>query len=352
MRTGAWLRMLARNRFAISPWRWGLAFMVSLSTPVNSAFYWLQQAVFGRRIERTELVADPLFIIGHWRSGTTLLHELLVRDERFTFPDTYACFAPNHFVLSRPLITPWLQFLMPSQRPMDNMRISWDRPQEDEFALLAMGLLSPYESLAFPNRIPPGVANFDAATGDPDARRRWQEGLVWFLKCVTYCSPKRIILKSPPHTRRIETLLDVFPNAQFIHIVRDPCALFASTMRLWKSLSLVQGLQVPSDEGLEEAVFTGLEQMYAALAEQKQRVNPANFVDVRYEDLVADPEAELRRVYATLGLDGFDAYLPKLRDYWDSVAGYAADQYDLDPATRRRIAHRWGPILAEYGYTV
>jgi omega-hydroxy-beta-dihydromenaquinone-9 sulfotransferase len=352
MRTGAWLKMLARNRFAISPRRWGLAFMVSLSTPVNSALYWLQRATFGRRIEQTELVADPLFIIGHWRSGTTLLHELLVQDERFAFPDTYACFAPNHFVLSRPLITPWLRFLLPSMRPMDNMRISWERPQEDEFALLALGLPSPYESLAFPNRIPPGLAHFEETGSDAAARQHWQEGLVWFLKCVTYRKPKRVILKSPPHTRRIETLVDVFPNAQFVHIVRDPCALFASTMRLWKSLAFVQGLQVPSDAGLEEAVFAGLEQMYAALAEQKRQVDPANFVSVRYEDLVADPESELRRVYATLRLGGFATYLPRLREYWDGVAGYSADQYDLDPALRRRIADRWGPILAEYGYTV
>ena len=41
----------------------------------------------------------PVFVIGHWRAGTTLLHELLVRDPRHTYPNTYDCFGPNHFLL-------------------------------------------------------------------------------------------------------------------------------------------------------------------------------------------------------------------------------------------------------------
>ena len=48
-------------------------------------------------------------MIGHWRSGTTLLHELLVLDPRHTFPDTYACFAPNHFLVSGWWMKPCLQ---------------------------------------------------------------------------------------------------------------------------------------------------------------------------------------------------------------------------------------------------
>jgi len=352
MRTRCWLRMLRRNRFAISPTRVGLACTVSMGTVVNSILHRVQRVLLGRRIEATALVGDPIFVIGHWRSGTTLLHELLVQDERFAFPDTYSCFAPNHFLVSRSLIAPWLRFLLPSLRPMDNMRISWDRPQEDEFALLAMGLPSPYESLAFPNRIRPGLEHFDDGRWPAGTRQRWKDEFLWFLKCVTYADPRRIVLKSPPHTRRIATLLELFPRARFVHIVRDPCALFASTARLWKSLSTIQGLQVPRNDDLEESVFRGLEEMYATLHKQKERIDPSHLVEIRYEDLVADPRPVMQRIYDHLSLGEFESYFPRLQAYWEAAAGYTASRYDLQPDVRRRIAQRWDGFLSEYGYTI
>ena len=83
--------------------------------------------------------APPIFILGHWRTGTTLLHEFMIRDERFGYPTTYECMDPNHFLLTEGLFTRWLNFLVPTHRPMDNMKAGFDRPQEDEFALCMLG---------------------------------------------------------------------------------------------------------------------------------------------------------------------------------------------------------------------
>ena len=108
----------------------------------------------GRRIARVRIGEAPVFIIGHWRTGTTLLHELLILDERHTFPNTYDCLVPNHFLLTESFFLRWMRFLMPAHRPMDNMAAGWDRPQEDEFALCMLGQPSPYLTIAFPNRPP------------------------------------------------------------------------------------------------------------------------------------------------------------------------------------------------------
>jgi hypothetical protein len=99
----------------------------------------VQEAFLGPRIRRTLIREAPLFIIGHWRTGTTLLHELLILDPRHTHPTTHECLEPNHCLLTEKLLTLALQFLEPSHRPMDNMATGWDRPQEDEFALCMMG---------------------------------------------------------------------------------------------------------------------------------------------------------------------------------------------------------------------
>ena len=136
---GGWVGLLVRNRFAVAPKRIAMAVIIFIVACVNCVLWLIQNLLLGRKIQRAKIDDDPIFVIGHWRSGTTLLHELLVLDPRHTFPDTYACFAPNHFLVSGWWMRPCLQFLLPSRRPMDNMVAGWDRPQEDEFALCNMG---------------------------------------------------------------------------------------------------------------------------------------------------------------------------------------------------------------------
>ena len=102
------------------------------------------------------------------------------------------------------------------------MASGWDRPQEDEFALCNMGVPSPYLTISFPNRPPQCDEYLDLAGLSPRRRERWKRGLMWFLKCVTLRQPKRIVLKSPQHTCRVKTLLEMFPRARFVHIVRNP----------------------------------------------------------------------------------------------------------------------------------
>src|SRR5262249_2613410 len=126
----AWLRLLARNRFAVHPGHLYIAAVVTVVSSVHTALRFLQDACYGEQVSRTPVRQAPLFIIGHWRTGTTLLHECLIRDERHTYPNTYECLEPNHFLLTEDLVKRWLGFLMPLRRPMDNMAAGWDRPQE------------------------------------------------------------------------------------------------------------------------------------------------------------------------------------------------------------------------------
>jgi len=76
-----WFPMLVRNGFRMSPRRWVMSLLMSILSLINLGLWLLQTLIWGRRIARTQLAGDPIFVIGHWRSGTTLLHELLVLDE-------------------------------------------------------------------------------------------------------------------------------------------------------------------------------------------------------------------------------------------------------------------------------
>jgi omega-hydroxy-beta-dihydromenaquinone-9 sulfotransferase len=350
MTTMPWFSLLIRNRFQISPWRWSMAFLICFIALFNSFLAVLQAIVLTGRIRRTKLADDPIFILGHWRSGTTLLHELLVLDPRHTYPTTYECFAPNHFLVSGDVI-PWLlPFLIPGQRPMDNMASGWGHPQEDEFALCNMGLPSPYLTVAFPNRPPQCGEYLTLRRVEPAARERWKSGLVWFLKCLTVRRNQRIVLKSPAHTARVRTLLEMFPNARFVHIVRDPVVLFASTVNLWKRLYRDHGLQMPTFAGLEEYVFAVLAEMYEAFEEDRALIPAGHYAEVRYEDLIRDLPGQMRKLYADMGLDGFEQIRPAIEKYASGQKDYQANRWVIAPEVRAEIAQRWRSYFERYGY--
>ena len=96
-------------------------------------------------------------------------------------------------------------------------------------------------------------------------------------------------MKSPPHTFRIKILLEMFPKARFIHIVRNPLVIFPSTINLWKRLYRNDGLQVPTYEGLDEHVFTTFMRMYEVFQRDRGLIPPGSCAKCAYEDLVAQP---------------------------------------------------------------
>jgi hypothetical protein len=346
----AWLRLLARNRFAVHPSYLYIAVIVTIVSFFHTLLRILQEAIYGRRVERTPITQPPLFIIGHWRTGTTLLHELLAQDERHAYPTTYQCLEPNHFLLTERLITRWLGFLVPKRRPIDNMAAGFDRPQEDEFALCMLGAGSPYGTIAFPNHPPQGQKYLDLEGLSPRALRTWNKAFLRFLQQITFKDPKRLVLKSPPHTCRIRVLERLFPGALFVHIVRDPYVVFSSTVNTWKTLYRLHGLQKPTFAGLEEHVFaTGL-RLYDKLDQTRALVEPQRFYELRFEDLVRDPLEVMRALYEHLRLGQFDRVRPRLERYLASVAGYETNRYPLTPERRAEISRRWGSIIRRYGY--
>ena len=262
--------------------------------------------VYGRRVAGTELAEPPIFILGHWRAGTTFLHELLIRDPEHTYATTYQCFAPHHFVLTDPWVTPWTAKLLPNRRPMDDMAAGWRRPQEDEFALGNLGVPTPYASMMFPNRGPVHGEYLDLHSLLSADLETWKRELLHFFRRITFCDPRRIIVKSPPHTARVGTLLEMFPDAKFVHIVRDPFEVFASTVNLWKSLNEVQRMQSVGDQAwVEEYVLCAHETMYAAYEQDRQLLDKDQLYELRYEDLVDHPIETLRDIYTQLELGDF-----------------------------------------------
>lgn len=350
MTIGAWRKTLNAGGWRIAPHRIPMFGIISALSVGNSLLAAWQRAALGKKIRETELVGAPIFIVGHWRSGTTLLHEYLMRDDRFTCADTFDCFAPAHFLVSGNLFRPWVKYLLPEKRPMDNMAAGLDRPQEDEFAICALGTPSPYREILFPNNRPIDENYLTLRRLSDAERSRWLDSLEYVLKALTVAEPKTVVLKSPPHTGRIRTILERFPNAKFVHISRDPFVLFPSTVNLWTKLAKTHGLQNPKGgPALEEKVLRNFEEMYEAFFDDLPRLSDDRFCEISYDELVAAPVATLERIYSTLGIGDFEAKRPDFESFAQTQKSYRKNNFELAPEMKETISRRWKAYLDRYG---
>jgi omega-hydroxy-beta-dihydromenaquinone-9 sulfotransferase len=348
---GDWLRLLADNRFAVSPSCWFRAGAISCCSVVNSVCAVIERHRYGAQVSDVT-VPPPVFILGHWRQGTTHLHNLLATDDRFGYPTLYQVCFPHTFLTTE---STWgaraVGKLLPDKRPMDNMALGVELPFEDEYALCASGRYSPYLSGAFPRRreyYDRYLTLHDIPKDELDA---WKRQLLEFLKKLTLRCGRPLILKSPTHTCRIRILLEMFPGARFIHIHRNPYAVVQSTRhQLNVALDWYQ-LQTFDRSLVDEWILQRFRRMYETFLDERSLIPAGQFCEVAFEQLECEPIAEVRRIYETLGLPAFDGVADRLSEYVDSLSGYQKNVFPaLSDELSERVRHEWGFAFREWGY--
>jgi hypothetical protein len=345
------LRVLARNGFRVdTPCLGRLAHLTVLAV-LNSMYATCEEFFDAREIESVEIREAPLFVIGHWRSGTTHLHNLLSLDENLTCPTAYQASFPSHFIFSQ-AGSPIFDLIAPKKRPMDNMAFSSSTPHEDEFALAAHSTVSPYMRILFPVTGDNGFTEFDCKKMTSRNLEQWKASLILFLKKLTLSEGGRITLKSPPHLGRVATLLELFPEAQFVHIMRDPCMVYLSTHKLWRDSLAHAHLQVPSPELVDELILSWYKELFALYFRDRDKIPAGQLHELKFEDLEAAPLETLKGMYDTLQLPGFEKLAPRITTYLDSIRGYRKNKFQVSDAVQDKVRANWSEIYKEYGYRV
>ena len=293
---------------------------------------------------------SPLFIVGHFRSGTTLLHDLLARDERFTYPTTFQVFFPRVFHTAKALLKPAFERSLPPHRHGDHVPLWVDGPHEDEFAMGQLSPLAFYHALYFPKRARELFAR-SVFLEDPADRAAWKQLYTQFLAKVSLEGGGRsLLVKNPAHTGRVPLLLESFPGARFVHIYRNPFGVYLSSSSFFRRFVETYAFQRIDDRELRELVLHVYQQLMTRWFDELDRIPSGQLTHVCYEDLVTDPVRTVERTYAALGLATTDALREASRQAAAAQATFKTNTHRLDSSTRHAVGERWRFAFDQLGY--
>ena len=339
-----------------------------------SSFAGIQERRYQKLLADKPLENDPLFILGHWRSGTTFVHNILAQDKHFGYTTTYQTVLTHYIMAMQGFFKPCMKFVMPDKRPTDNMELAPDLPQEEEFALSNMTPCNYYNFWSFPERMQEFCDRFltfrDITDEELQEFKQAFEKLVkislWNTGGTQYLS------KNPPHTGRIKALSELFPRARYIYLMRNPYTVFESTRSFF--INTIQPLQlnIISDEEMEQNILRNYMELYHAYKEQKQTLFPNSspsmgkglvecssheegvrgglLYEVRFEDIEKDAFAITQDIYQKLDLPGWEEAKPAIEKYILSKKGYKKNRYQYDPRTIQLVNEHWSEALEDWGY--
>lgn len=317
---------------------------------------WLEERLFNPKVRNTPLAAPPVMILGHWRSGTTHLHYTLKQDPQFAIISNAQMATPTcYFTLGR-----WLARLAPIlphiSRPMDNLPIGIELPQEEELAMPAITTATVYYYWMLPRELPTLFKQyclFEEAVGKSEKAKQTEflEAYHFILQQGTYATPgKPLLLKNPPNTARIALLAQHYPESKFIHIYRNPYDVYRSSQHLYDKMSASLGLQSVTPSQRDEIILTVYEQMMRAYLTQRKSIPAHRLVEVRYEDLEKAPLEETQRIYEQLELPGWATAAGPIKDYLNQQRSYQKNHYRHDPKTIQQVNRHWQFAFEALGY--
>jgi hypothetical protein len=350
IRIGPLMTLLQKQGFTPSPRNIGRLLFIFQNAFWTSLFTWQENQVYGEKLKSFPVPDDPVFIIGHWRTGSTFLHQILALDEQLVTPKLFQTVFPESFLVAERFYRPIMGALV-NKRPMDNVIQGFDDPQEDEFAFVKLTLDSPLLKVIFPTK--PGYFLNDFQDFNPveEKKELWKEQLTTFCTKIRQDSGRIVLLKNPLHSLRIPILCETFPRARFIHLHRHPYKVVASSLHLWKVIARDNQLKgKPYIPELKE-VTEGLIKFYSVIERDLAALPHERYCEVSYEALEADPVAEIKGIYKALGLEFTGKLEGSIRSFIEKSRDFKKNSYNFDDAQKAQVYQLMKKQFEHYHYT-
>lgn len=330
-----------------------LAF-ISANAALREPLALVDRLRFAAKIDKQPISPAPIFVVGHWRSGTTHLQNLLCQDPQFGYVTLRQAAMPRDFLSVPDWVMSGVQRMIPKRRLMDNVSVFVDAPWEEEMALISLCQYSFYHVSFFPRamrQIFREAVLFNG--GDQSLVCAWQKHYLSFLKKVQFAQPGQpLLLKNPANTARITILREMFPGAKFVHIHRDPYRVFTSTVHLYEQAHAAWGLQKSSRELISRHVLESYPQLMEAFFSQSSVLPENELATVRFSDLQERPLEILRSIYDQFSMTGFEEAQPFFETHLWKQRGYKKNDLKVSNAEQQRVARAWEIWFSRLGYPI
>lgn len=328
---------------------------ITLINLINWPFRAYEYYFINPVIRKSEIENDPIFIIGHWRSGTTHLHNILSMDPSMAYVTTYQSVFPDTLFnkAGRFIFELFMKLLIPGKRKGDNVELGPTYPQEEEFTLGARTPVCYYYFWMFPNKMHIFYDKYVRFKEiHPDILRRWREDYdVIIKKSIKNTGGSRFLSKNPTNTGRIKILLEQFPNAKFIHIHRNPVDVFLSTLHFYSEMLKPLQLQKIEKGEIENAVFGIYKRLMSDYLEQKKQIPARNLIEVSYDDLENNPMQIIDKIYDVLDLEYSQEIRNRFLKYLEGTKSYKRNKHRIKNQHLQKVLKDWGFVFENYKYS-
>lgn len=342
---------LIRAYGGVQPRYWGRFAGILATSALTVPLRLAERVRHGRRVARTEIRQPPIFIQGYARTGTTHLHNIMAHDPNLGYVSTFHAVASPFYLISRGWLESRIAGRIPSKRPMDNVAISLDLPQEEEVALAGVSRFSSVHQLSFPGHAGEIVAKMGGMRLNEAEMEEWRKAYMGVVRKATLaCGGRRLVLKTPANLGRTALLLQMFPGAKFISIVRDPWVVFASNRKLYRTMVPMNQLQDVDWDEFEASVLSNYTDMTRRWMHDRASIPEGDLIEVHFEDIESDAMGVMARIYSTLGLPGWDRARGPIAEYLGTLSGYRKNRYRFDRSLIDTVEREWGFAAREWGY--
>ena len=352
-----WRRLLATLIFVI------VAVLVCV---VLFVFRLMDEVLFFRY--RKTKIKRPVFIVSNPRSGTTFMHRLLCMDEeRYTYMLLYHTIIPSVTFykivqtiskLDRRIGRPFRRFFdwVDSQifkgwqgiHPM-----GFNQSEEDEglyifsFLSVAVCLICPYvqefKYLTIVDEMPERSRR--------SLRKYYRSSMQRFMYAEG--GGKTLLNKNVITTGRLHTILDVFPAARIVYLIRDPESAVPSFISMfsvpWKWIAPKLAENGPEYRALGQIAID----FYNYFHKNKDKFSTENFYIISYKNLTTKPIRVVEDVYTHFEMDMSDGFRGRLETHlnfpkkYKSGHTYSLEKYGF---TQEEIEEKLGEVMEEYGF--
>jgi len=281
---------------------------------------------------------DPIFIIGHWRSGTTYLHYLMGKDDQFGYLSYYQAFMPTLIWAGGKYLQRFLSRLLPKTRFQDNVIVRSNLPTEEESPLTTMSIYSACHSFFFPKE----EQYYDKYILYKDITKnekiKWRKAYSFIISQIQARFPhRRLLIKNPHNTGRVKELIEIYPEAKFIFLHRSAYGVIPSTIRMYDKIISKQYLQTYSRQDTEDKIFYYHNTMIKRYIETKDLIPPDQLIELSYEQLLSESQRSIQKIYSQFELELSNEAQQEIKNFIQENQNYVANVHQNAKKLNDRI---------------